>query len=124
MSKISLENGKYVINNNNGIVTVRRFGEEWRDLTGDSLFLSLIQEVERLHIDVHDREALECAASDIARDRHKGYLGCEKYIQDCGDHFEIERYDNDMDYTAGTSFFHVTKEEARDRYLANKEEYQ
>lgn len=44
---ISLENEKYTINiTNDGKIEVLRYGEPWRDCTGDKLILALIHEVE------------------------------------------------------------------------------
>lgn len=46
---VSLENDKYqVIQNADGRVFARRYGEAWRDCCGDKLVLSLAQEVDRL----------------------------------------------------------------------------
>lgn len=49
--KIDLENGKYSIQNDNGILTFYRYGEFWpgsEDLQGAGVVLALVHEVERL----------------------------------------------------------------------------
>lgn len=49
MSNLTLENGKYTVHNDNGLVTVDRYSEvNWRSCTGDGFILALVQEVERL----------------------------------------------------------------------------
>lgn len=46
---ITLADGKYtVIQYDDGRLCALRYGEPWRDLTGDKLVLALAQEVERL----------------------------------------------------------------------------
>ena len=59
MNKIEIENGKYQIENNNGIVKVYRYGELWLD--GVTKFeLCLIQRIEELEQqNKRYREALE-----------------------------------------------------------------
>lgn len=55
--EVSLENGKYtVVQEPNGSVKALRYGEEWRDLTGDKLVLCLAQEVEALQEKVRELE--------------------------------------------------------------------
>jgi hypothetical protein len=47
--RVQLENGKYtVILGNNGTMTCHRYGEPWRELTGDKLVYALAVEVQRL----------------------------------------------------------------------------
>lgn len=49
MRKIDLYDGKYTIVNdleNGGRVKVLRYGEEWRDLSGDGFLLALFYELE------------------------------------------------------------------------------
>lgn len=48
MNVIDLENGKYTVQEDNGKITVLRHGEVWRDETGDSLILALIQRIQTL----------------------------------------------------------------------------
>jgi hypothetical protein len=48
MSKLSLENGKYIIESEGGFCVAKRYGDAWRDLTGDKLFGAMMSEVERL----------------------------------------------------------------------------
>lgn len=47
MYKVELEDGKYTIVNNNGVVTVSRHGEQWRNETGDKLMLALLHKIEQ-----------------------------------------------------------------------------
>lgn len=42
--------GDYEVTHNNGVnLKALRFGEEWRDLTGDNLVLALVDEIEYLN---------------------------------------------------------------------------
>lgn len=63
MSKqeITLENGKYthVFDNTTGKQTILRYGEPWRDETGDGFILAMAQEIEDL------RNELDCAIEVI-----------------------------------------------------------
>lgn len=63
MRKIDLHDGKYTIINeleNGGGLRALRYGEEWRNLEGDNLVLSLFQELEEAKEEVERlREALE-----------------------------------------------------------------
>lgn len=66
MYEINLDNGKYrVIEDlNNGVFKALRHGEEWRDLTGDKLILSLVNEVERLEGIIYNQGAIICGVHD------------------------------------------------------------
>lgn len=47
MYKLELENGKYVVQHDNGSnFEAYRHGELWRDLSGDGLVLALVNQVE------------------------------------------------------------------------------
>lgn len=49
MTRIDLRGGKYTVQHNNGAnLKALRYGEEWRDLTGDGLVLALVQKIEEL----------------------------------------------------------------------------
>jgi hypothetical protein len=47
MTRIDLEGGKYTVIYDNGRLSALRYGEPWRDLTGDGLVLALVHEIER-----------------------------------------------------------------------------
>ncbi|QST02622.1 hypothetical protein IMZ31_18920 (plasmid) [Pontibacillus sp. ALD_SL1] len=47
MSTFMIEDGKYEVTNDNGIVSVKRYGEDW-GYEADKFTLCLIQEIERL----------------------------------------------------------------------------
>lgn len=50
MTRIELEGGKYTVIHDNGLdFHALRYGERWRDLTGDGLVLAMAQEIEDLH---------------------------------------------------------------------------
>ena len=52
MTKIDLLDGKYTIQHDNGTnFKALRYGEEWRDLTGDGLMLALVEKIEELQED-------------------------------------------------------------------------
>lgn len=42
-----LEGGKYCVENKHGVLKACRYGEVWRDLSGDGLVLALVHEIER-----------------------------------------------------------------------------
>lgn len=49
MKPIELEDGKYIIERlGSGKLHALRYGEPWRDLTGDGLVLALVRQVESL----------------------------------------------------------------------------
>lgn len=49
MIREEFDSGKYVvIFGNDGSLTALRNGQPWRDMTGDKLFLSMLQEVETI----------------------------------------------------------------------------
>jgi len=71
---INLENGKYTISHEDGLnFNCRRHGNEWRDLTGDSLVLSMFLYIQNLEEKVEDieyhndriEEALESQGIDL-----------------------------------------------------------
>ena len=55
MNEIELENGKYTIIYNEKPFEFKalRYGEEWRDLTGDNLILALINHISDLEARLH-----------------------------------------------------------------------
>ena len=67
MIKEDFVNGKYtVIFEDSGGLKALRYGEEWRDLTGDGLVLSMLQEVEELRQivnEVHSWIVCACMAT-------------------------------------------------------------
>jgi hypothetical protein len=49
MTKVVLQDGKYTVEHDNGTnFHALRYGEPWRDLTGDGLVLALVQRIEEL----------------------------------------------------------------------------
>lgn len=47
--KVTVADGKYTVEHTNGTnFKAYRYGEEWRDLTGDGLVLALVQKIEEL----------------------------------------------------------------------------
>jgi len=44
----TLEEGKYIIECDGGSVKALRYGEPWRDLTGDKLIGALLDELDRI----------------------------------------------------------------------------
>jgi len=49
MFEIELEGGKYrVVLDSDGYLSADRYGEAWRDLTGDKLILALCQRIREL----------------------------------------------------------------------------
>lgn len=71
MIKESFDNGKYtVIFEDNGRFRAERYGEPWRDLTGDGMILSMLYEVERLRIEI--KELKESIAFENGTCKFKG----------------------------------------------------
>lgn len=73
VSRIELGEGKYtVVNelNEGGGIRALRYGEEWRDLTGDGMVLALCLEIERLQKKLNESEALLSEAHDVMDDVH------------------------------------------------------
>ena len=52
MYQIDVENGKYTFLNNSGVVSIKRYGEAWRDESGDKALLCLLQHVEELELEI------------------------------------------------------------------------
>jgi hypothetical protein len=46
--KYTFDDGKYTVTSYSGKVTAMRRGEAWRDLSGDKLFLAMIEEIDSL----------------------------------------------------------------------------
>jgi hypothetical protein len=52
--KIELDDGKYILTDEDGPLKALRYGEEWRDLTGDKMVSSLCYEIEQLRREKND----------------------------------------------------------------------
>jgi hypothetical protein len=64
--------GKYEVSHENGLnLKVLRYGEEWRDLSGDGFVLALVQRIEELEEQVKKTEGARKLISV-----------CEKFIED------------------------------------------
>ena len=62
MALLNVKIGRYnVIQNNDGSLSAKRNGEQWRDLTGDNLVLALTQRIEELENVIE--EAKNCIVS-------------------------------------------------------------
>ena len=48
MTEIQIEDGKYTLVSDRGILKALRYGEPWRDLTGDKMIGVMFSEIERL----------------------------------------------------------------------------
>lgn len=42
------ENGKYTLTYDRGVMKALRYGEQWRDLTGDNLVAAMFNEIQEL----------------------------------------------------------------------------
>ena len=49
--KINVEGGKYTFINDNGVVSILRFGEQWRSEAGDKALLCLLHQVESFEVE-------------------------------------------------------------------------
>lgn len=72
MSEITVGDGKYTVSHNNGVgLKALRNGEEWRELSGDGLVLSMVQRIEELEEQVKKTEGAR-----------KLIEVCEKFMED------------------------------------------
>lgn len=55
MARESFDKGKYTVIFEGGTFKALRYGEEWRDLCGDGLVLTMLFEVERLRNELSKR---------------------------------------------------------------------
>lgn len=72
MTRIELEDGKYTVLYDLGECKALRYGEPWRDLTGDKLIGCMLERIEELearlggveydHINAHNNAIDECVA--------------------------------------------------------------
>jgi hypothetical protein len=75
----SFDNGKYTVINNNGLLSALRYGDPWRDLTGDNLVAAMLHEVDILHkVNTELLEALQA----VMTEHEDGYgLKCVEQVK-------------------------------------------
>jgi len=74
MIKESFDNNKYTLIFDKGKFKALRHGEEWRDLTGDGMVLSMLHEVERLRAIVREVHGwVICAAIATSEDMAQNF---------------------------------------------------
>lgn len=81
-SKYSFEDSKYVITNDNGITHCLRYGETWRDLTGDKLIGAMLNEIERLQEALAEPSAWIAVGNRLPTDKAEyihNVLVCNRY---------------------------------------------
>ena len=61
--EIQLEDGKYTVISDRGNLMAKRYGEPWRDLTGDNLVHAMFSEIQRLAQQRSDQQQVEVAAT-------------------------------------------------------------
>jgi hypothetical protein len=62
MTRIELEDGKYTALYDNGILIALRYGEPWRDMTGDKFTAALVDRIDQLETKIEaDRAAMRLA---------------------------------------------------------------
>ena len=61
MYEVDVENGKYTFINDNGIVSIKRCGEEWQENVGGKALLCLLQHVEKLELELKQCKELSGA---------------------------------------------------------------
>jgi hypothetical protein len=72
--RVTVYDGKYTVVSENGAgLKALRYGEEWRDCTGDGLILALAQEIETLR----DRVKV----LDQVNDMHQLHMGTSEYVR-------------------------------------------
>jgi len=89
MEAVTVCDGKYTIINNNGILKALRYGEEWKDLTGDNLVYWMLVELLKPKLDEQQSKAL-LDARDIAMTHT-----LKARIPECG---EFARIAQDLDW--------------------------
>ena len=57
MSTLSFEDGKYVVVSEGGNCYATRYGEKWRDMTGDKLIGCMVSRIEELQAEMSKLEA-------------------------------------------------------------------
>lgn len=61
MYEVDVENGKYTFINDNGIVSIKRCGEDWQENVGGKALLCLLQHVEKLELELKQCKELSGA---------------------------------------------------------------
>lgn len=110
---LKLENGKYeCILRDNYPSEVLRYGEKWRNLTGDNFVACLVQEILSLREKcVTLREELQEFKDDedlintaIAMAHEENPMGCLDKAEFDGDGVKVVCFSNSMDYSAGRNY--------------------
>lgn len=52
MYEVEVENGKYTFINDNGIVSIKRCGEDWQENVGGKALLCLLHHVEKIEAEL------------------------------------------------------------------------
>lgn len=52
--RLPLEDGKYEVVYNNGTINILRYGDLWRDVTGDGFIHALLMSHIELELELHD----------------------------------------------------------------------
>jgi hypothetical protein len=84
--EITLDNGKYKIIQSNTEFKALRYGEQWRDLTGDNLILFLVYEVESLRQQLADIKR-EWSIADSHKEDYAEKL--ERQLAECQQKLEM-----------------------------------
>lgn len=68
MYQVDVEKGKYTFINDNGIVSIKRFGEDWQENVGGKALLCLLHHVEKIELELNQYKQLshEAVEDEIA----------------------------------------------------------
>lgn len=80
MYKVEVDNGKYTFINNNGIVSVQRHHEDWKDATGDKSLLSLLQHVEDLEKQLEANGTNNADTVTISKEEYEDLLDKQMFL--------------------------------------------
>lgn len=82
MSKVTVNDGKYTVRHENGAnLRAERYGDPWRDLTGDGLVLALVQRIEELEA-CEDTARLEWLEAQAKESRTGVSFDYQKYVEE------------------------------------------
>jgi len=86
MIEYSFEDGKYTVIQNGGQLSALRYGEKWRDLTGDKLIGAMVSEIESLRAELtKSNNAIDLAiqqADDMVAGRDAAVADARRLAQE------------------------------------------
>lgn len=80
MFKLEVEEGKYTFINNNGVVSVLRHNEAWKDASGDKSLLALLHHVEELEQQLEEKGTNNADTVTISKDEYEDLLDKKMFL--------------------------------------------